>query len=85
MHFIRTFSIMRASGVRLIAIEEVRNYGKIVRINNIFENGWWEDAYLSFYLFESAPGHKLRKTPKESGILQSLGTISFVLFCEKAE
>ena len=28
----------------------------------------------------SAPGHKLQKPPKESGILQSLGTISFVLF-----
>ena len=39
MHFVRTFSIMRASGVRLIAIEEIRNYGKIVYIENIFENG----------------------------------------------
>ena len=26
--------------VRLIAIEEVRNYGKFVYIKNIFENGW---------------------------------------------
>ena len=25
-----------------IAFEEVRNYGKIVYIKNIFENGWWE-------------------------------------------
>ena len=40
MHFVRTFSIMRAQGVRLIAIEEVRNYGKIVYIQNNFENGW---------------------------------------------
>ena len=30
MHFFRTFSIMRAYGVRLITIEEVRSYGKIV-------------------------------------------------------
>ena len=30
MHFVRTFSIMRANGVRLIAIKEVSNYGKIV-------------------------------------------------------
>ena len=37
MHFVRTFSIMRAQGVRLIAIEEVRNYGKIVYIKNIFD------------------------------------------------
>ena len=30
MHFVRTFSIMRAYGVRHIAIEEVQNYRKIV-------------------------------------------------------
>ena len=52
MHFVRTFSIMRAYGVRLIAIEEVRNYGKIVAyriayIKNIFQNGWWEDMHRS--------------------------------------
>ena len=43
MHFARTFSIMRAQG-KAIAIEEVRNYEKIVCFKNIFENGWWEDA-----------------------------------------
>ena len=41
MHFVRTFSIMCAQGVKLVAIEEVRNYGKIVYIKNIVENGWW--------------------------------------------
>ena len=40
MHFVRTFSIMRAQGVRLIVIEKVRNYRKIVFIKNMFENGW---------------------------------------------
>ena len=45
MHFVRTFSIMRAEGVRLIAIEEARNYGKIVYIKIMFENGWWEETY----------------------------------------
>ena len=42
VHFVRTFSIMRAytaQGVRLIALEEVRNYGNIVYIQNTFENG----------------------------------------------
>ena len=34
-HFVRTFLIMCASGVGLIAIEDVRNYGKIVYIKNI--------------------------------------------------
>ena len=59
MHFVRTFSIMRALGLRLIAFKEVRNYGKIVYIKNVFENSWWEDAYPSFYPLGSAPGHKL--------------------------
>ena len=40
MHFVRTFSIMRTQGVRLIAMEEVQNYGKILCIKNIFENDW---------------------------------------------
>ena len=31
--------IMRALDVRLVGIEEVRNYRKIVCIKNIFENG----------------------------------------------
>ena len=80
MHFVRTFSIMRAYGVRLIAIQEVRNDGKIVYIKNISQNGWLEDAYPSPYPAGSAPGHKLPKPSKESGIFQSLGTINFVLF-----
>ena len=80
MLFIRTFSLMGACAVELIGIKEVRNYGKIVFIKKIFENGWWEDAYPSFYPPESAPGIKLQKPSKESGIFQSFGTITFVLF-----
>ena len=68
MHFVRTLSTMRASGVRLIAIEEVRNYEKIVYIKNIFENGWWEDAYSSFY----PPGHKLQKPSEENVIFHTV-------------
>ena len=44
MHFVRTFSIMRAMGVRLIVIEMVQSYGKTVFIKNMFENGWWGNA-----------------------------------------
>ena len=66
--------------LRLIAIEGIRNYKKIVCIKNIFENDWWEDAYPLSYPFGFAPGHKLQKPPKELGIFQSLGTISIVLF-----
>ena len=42
--FPHIFDYMRAQGVKLIAIEEARNYGQIVYIKNIFENGWWENA-----------------------------------------
>ena len=75
MHFVCTFSIMRAD-VRLMAIEEVRSYGQIVYIKNIFENDWLEDAYFSSYPPGSAPGHK-QQMPY---IFLSFGTISFVLF-----
>ena len=44
IHFLRTFSIMRAKAVKVIAIEEVQNYVKNVFIKKCFENGWWEDA-----------------------------------------
>ena len=40
MHFVRTFSIMRGLGVRLIVIKKVRNYGEMVFIKNMFRNDW---------------------------------------------
>ena len=42
-------------------------------------------AHISSYPFACTPGHKLQKSSKESGIFQSLGTISFVLFYENTE
>ena len=63
MHFVRTFLVMRALGVRLIATEEVGSYKKIIFIKNIFENGWWEDAYSSFYPLDS-PWPEATKTIK---------------------
>ena len=36
-----TFSIMRALSVRLIVVEKIQNYEKIVFMKNVFENGWW--------------------------------------------
>ena len=41
MHFVRTLPIMRALGVRLIVMENVRKYGKIVFIKTMFANAWW--------------------------------------------
>ena len=67
--------IINYACLRLIAIEEIRNYRKIVRIKNIFENGLWGDAYRypSIYPCGFVPGHKLQKPSKESGIFRSLG------------
>ena len=84
MHFVRAFSICAC--LRLIAIEEARNYEKIISyIKNIFQNDWWEEAYPSSYPppFRSAPGPKLQTLSKESGIFQSHGTINFVVFLLK--
>ena len=52
---------------KVIAIIKIRNYEKFVYIKNIFENGWWEDAYciLLTLLPASARGHKLQKPLKE--------------------
>ena len=58
----------------------------ITYIKSIVENGWREDACSSSYHPippVSAPGHKLHKPSKESGIFQSLGIINFVLFTKK--
>ena len=54
---------------KVIAIEGIQKYRKIVCIKNIFENCWWEDAYPLSYSSGFAPGHKLQKPPKKSGIL----------------
>ena len=43
MHFVGTFSIMRALGVRLIVIEKVRNCSLFIK--NMFQNGWWGNAF----------------------------------------
>ena len=40
MHFVHTFSIMRAQGVRLMVIKKIQNYIKTLPSKNRFENGW---------------------------------------------
>ena len=61
--FARFRCSLRAEGVRLIAMKEVRNYGKIVCIKNIFEmaGGRMHTPHLP-------PGYKLQKPSKESSI-----------------
>ena len=48
VHFVRTFSIMRALDVKLLVIEKVQNYGKVVFIENMFENGRWREMQQLF-------------------------------------
>ena len=79
IHFVHTFLMMRAYGVRLIVIEEVQKYGITVFIKNIFENGGGRmHTFHSTLLIRPWPYPT--KPIKESGKFLSLGTISFVLF-----
>ena len=54
MHFARTFWIMRA-----IAVEGVRDYGKIVHIKNILKvaGGRMHTFRLGLFFFRSFVGH----------------------------
>ena len=57
---------VRAEGVRLIAMKEVRNYGKIVYVKIIFEMvEWLVRGCIPLIL---PLGHQLQKASKESGI-----------------
>ena len=53
MHFGRKLHfrlcVRRAQGLMLS--QKVRNYGKVVFIKNMFENGWWGDASPPSFLF----------------------------------
>ncbi len=84
MHFVRTFSIMRASGVTLIAIEEVENSGKIVYIKNIFENGWWRKHTPHLTPLDPPLAISYRNHQKSVAYMfQSLGTIILFFFTKK--
>ena len=85
MHFVRTFSIMRAF-VRLnIAIEEVRNYGKIVYIKNIFENDWWKDAYPSSYPLDPPRAIRYRDYQKSLAYYSHLAPLVLFFFIKRQE
>ena len=56
---------------------------KLYASKTLLAGGWWEDAYPSCYPSGFAPGNKLQKPSKESGIFQSLGTIGIVLFTKR--
>ena len=81
--FVRIFSSMLAYGVRLIAIEEARNYGKIVRIKNIFKNGWWEEAYPSFYPKEPSLAISYKNHPKSLAYFSHLAPLILLFFTKR--
>ena len=56
MHFVSQIFDVRAEGVRLIAMEEVRNDGKFVYIKNIFEM-----AGGKMHILILPPGYNLQK------------------------
>ena len=77
------YACLRRKGLYLSKRFEIIR--KLYASKTCFENGWWEDAYRSFYPSGFAPGHKLQKPSKKSGIVQSLGTISIISVYWKAE
>ena len=70
-------------GVRPIAIEEVRNYGKIVDIKNIFENGWWGDAYPSSYPLDPPLAISYRNHQKSVAYFSHLAPLVLFFFTER--
>ena len=51
MLFVRTFRFVLAGGVGIIIIEDIQNYGKIVFIRSVVENGWLPHIIFSFSFF----------------------------------
>ena len=82
MHFFRTFSVMRAQGVRVIAIEKVRNYEKIVYIK-IFENGWKEDAYPLSYPLDPPLAISYRNHQKSQAYFSHLALLALFFFTKR--
>ena len=62
MHFVRRVAIISCA-TKAYCYEEVRNYGKILFIQNIVENGWWGGCIRSILHIPSgsAPGCKITK------------------------
>ena len=85
MHFVRAFSIMPAEDVRLIAFEEVRSYGKLYTSKAFLKmaGGRMHTPHATPSP-GSAPGHKLQKPSKESGIFSHLAPL-ILLFCTKRQ
>ena len=74
--------VLKAS-LRLIAIEDVRNYGKIVYIKNIFENSWWEDTYPSSYPPESTQAISYRNHEKSLAYFSYLAPLILFFFTKR--
>ena len=48
MHLFAQFRLCAHKATQAYCYEEVRNYAKIVVIQNIVENGWWGGAYALY-------------------------------------
>ena len=48
MLFVRVVSVSVLTATKTYCYEEVRNYGKILFIQNVVENSWWGDAYAAY-------------------------------------
>ena len=82
MHFVRAFLVMRAKR-KAYCYQRGSNYGKIVYIKSIFENGWWKNAYPSSYPPGSAPGHKLQNRQKSLAYFSHLAPLNLFFFTKE--
>ena len=87
MHFVRIFSIMRAYSVRLIAIEEIRNYGKIVRATSkIFlklAGGRMHTPQASFYPLDASLVMSYRNHQKSLVYFSHLAPLTLFFFTKR--
>ena len=72
------FDYARLRRIRLIAIEEVRNHGKILYIENIYENGWLQNAYPSSIPLD--PPLAISYTNHQKGLAYFSYLVSLILF-----
>ena len=86
MHFVRSFSIMRANkGVRLIAIEVVRYYEKVAYIKNILKmpRGWMHTPH--FTLLDPLMAISYSNHRKSLAYISLLAPLVLLFFYFKAE
>ena len=83
MHFVSIFLIMRAQGVRVIAIEEVQNYEKNCIHQKHFQKWLVENAYLSSYPLDPPRAISHKNHQKSLAYFSHLAPLVLFLFTKR--